>query len=75
VPGIDLLLALLPARLLNFLVLTGRVVDQANIIPPTAPDDRARLADLEAKSASSLSSPPSRSRARDQPFANQLFRA
>ena len=72
------LLALLSAALaINFPALTGRVVDQANIIPA---DSRrtieAKLADLEAKSGIQLvvATVTSLDGQEIEPYANQLFR-
>jgi uncharacterized protein len=73
------LLALLSAALaINFPALTGRVVDQANIIPA---DSRgaieAKLADLEAKSGIQLvvATVTSLEGQEIEPYANELFRA
>jgi uncharacterized protein len=72
-------LALLSVALaLNFPALTGRVVDQANIIPT---DSRrtieTKLADLEAKSSIQLvvATVTSLEGQEIEPYANQLFRA
>ena len=73
------LLALLSAALaINFPALTGRVVDQANIIP--ADSRRAietKLADLETKSGIQLvvATVTSLEGQEIEPYANQLFRA
>jgi uncharacterized protein len=73
------LLALLSvAFAINFPALTGRVVDQANIIPA---DSRAaieaKLADLEAKSGIQLvvATVSSLDGQEIEPYANELFRA
>src|SRR5450631_942457 len=73
------LLALLSAAFaINFPALTGRVVDQANIIPT---DSRAaieaKLADLEAKSGIQLvvATVSSLDGQEIEPYANELFRA
>jgi uncharacterized protein len=72
------LLALLPAAFaINFPALTGRVVDQANVIPA---DSRtaieAKLADLETKSGIQLVVATVRSLDGQEiePYANELFR-
>jgi uncharacterized protein len=73
------LLAVLSAALaINFPTLTGRVVDQANIIP--ADSRRAietKLADLETKSGIQLvvATVASLEGQEIEPYANQLFRA
>jgi uncharacterized protein len=62
---------------LNFPALTGRVVDQANIIPAeTRGAIAAKLAELEAKSGIQLvvATVPSLEGEEIEPYANQLFR-
>jgi uncharacterized protein len=73
------LLALLSSALaINFPALTGRVVDQANIIPADSrPAIEAKLADLEAKSSIQLvvATVASLDGQEIEPYANELFRA
>ena len=73
------LLALLSAALaVNFPALTGRVVDQANIIPADSrPAIEAKLADLEAKSGIQLvvATVASLDGQEIEPYANELFRS
>jgi uncharacterized protein len=73
------LLALLSAALaINFPALTGRVVDQANIIPVDSRQAiEAKLADLESKSGIQLvvATVTSLEGQEIEPYANQLFRA
>ena len=62
----------------NFPPLTGRVVDQANILSPvTIADLERKLADLEQKSRIQLvvATVPSLGGEEIEPYANQLFRA
>src|SRR5271156_6074962 len=62
----------------NFPALTGRVVDQANILSPVAKADLERkLADLEQKSRIQLvvATVPSLDGEEIEPYANELFRA
>jgi uncharacterized protein len=62
----------------NFPALTGRVVDDAHIIPPAAAAAiTAKLADLETKSGIQLvvATVPSLQGEEIEPFANELFRA
>src|ERR1700722_13786586 len=62
----------------NFPPLTGRVVDQANILSPvTVADLERKLADLEQKSRIQLvvATVPSLSGEEIEPYANELFRA
>jgi len=62
----------------NFPPLTGRVVDQANILSPVAAADLERkLADLEQKSGIQLvvATVPSLGGEEIEPYANELFRA
>ncbi len=62
----------------NFPPLTGRVVDQANILSPvTKADLERKLADLEQKSRIQLvvATVPSLDGAEIEPYANGLFRA
>jgi uncharacterized protein len=72
-----LLCATLTALALNFPALTGRIVDQANIIPP---DSRSaiepKLVDLENKSGIQLvvATVNSLEGQEIEPYANQLFR-
>jgi uncharacterized protein len=71
------LFAIAPALAINFPALTGRVVDQANIIQP---DTRVaidqKLADLEAKSGIQLvvATVNSLEGQEVEPYANELFR-
>src|SRR5262245_43527375 len=71
------LFAIAPAFAVNFPTLTGRVVDQANIIQA---DTRAtieqKLADLEAKSGIQLvvATVSSLEGQEVEPYANELFR-
>jgi uncharacterized protein len=73
------LLALLSAALaISFPALTGRVVDQANIIPVDSRQTiEAKLADLESKSGIQLvvATVTSLEGQEIEPYANQLFRA
>ena len=62
----------------NFPPLTGRVVDQANILSPvTKPTSKRKLADLEQKSRIQLvvATVPSLDGEEIEPYANGLFRA
>ena len=62
----------------NFPALTGRVVDQANILSPvTKADLERKLADLEQKSRIQLvvATVPSLDGEEIEPYANELFRA
>ena len=62
----------------NFPALTGRVVDQANILSPvTIADLERKLADLEEKSRIQLvvATVPSLGGEEIEPYANELFRA
>ena len=62
----------------NFPPLTGRVVDQANILSPvTKADLERKLADLEQKSRIQLvvATVPSLGGEEIEPYANGLFRA
>src|SRR6202142_1666561 len=62
----------------NFPPLTGRVVDQANILSPvTKADLERKLADLEQKSRIQLvvATVPSLDGEEIEPYANELFRA
>src|SRR3984957_4655833 len=62
----------------NFPPLTGRVVDQANILSPvTKADLETKLADLEQKSRIQLvvATVPSLGGEEIEPYANELFRA
>jgi uncharacterized protein len=62
----------------NFPALTGRVVDQANILSPvTKADLERKLADLEQKSRIQLvvATVPSLDGQEIEPYANELFRA
>jgi uncharacterized protein len=62
----------------NFPPLTGRVVDQANILSPvTTADLERKLADLEQKSRIQLvvATVPSLGGEEIEPYANELFRA
>src|SRR3984957_19607977 len=62
----------------NFPALTGRVVDQANILSPvTKADLESKLADLEQKSRIQLvvATVPSLGGEEIEPYANELFRA
>jgi uncharacterized protein len=75
--GAALLSALVAALALTFPVLSGRVVDQANIISATTRNaTEQKLADLEAKSGIQLVVATVRSlEGQDiEPYANQLFR-
>src|ERR1700734_4519475 len=68
--------AALPAA--TFPALTGRVVDQANILSPvTKADLERKLADLEQKSRIQLvvATGPSLDAEEIEPYANELFRA
>src|SRR6186997_3355447 len=71
------LLAIAPALAINFPALTGRVVDQANIIQPdTRVAIEQKLADLEAKSGIQLvvATVNSLEGQEIEPYANELFR-
>jgi uncharacterized protein len=73
-----LLCAGLAALAANFPPLTGRIVDQANIIPAaTRSAIEPKLADLESKSGIQLvvATVPSLQGEEIEPYANQLFRA
>ena len=75
---VGLLWVLASALAATFPPLTGRVVDQANIIPgDTKAALTSKLADLEAKSGIQLVVATETSLAGDEiePYANQLFRA
>jgi uncharacterized protein len=72
-----LLCADLAVLAVNFPALTGRIVDQANIIPATTRDAiESKLADLEAKSGIQLvvASVSSLEGEEIEPYANELFR-
>lgn len=72
-----LLLWVVAAAALNFPPLSGRIVDQANIIPQQARDAlEPKLAELEAKSGIQLVVATVRSLEGQEiePYANQLFR-
>src|SRR6476661_2400836 len=71
------LLAIAPALAINFPALTGRVVDQANIIQPdTRVAIEQKLADLEATSGIQLvvATVNSLEGQEVEPYANELFR-
>src|SRR6188474_2485416 len=71
------LLAIAPALAINFPALTGRVVDQANIIQPdTRVAIEQKLADLEEKSGIQLvvATVNSLEGQEIEPYANELFR-
>jgi len=73
-----LLSASLVALAANFPALTGRIVDQANIIPAaTRVDIEPKLADLETKSGIQLvvATVSSLQGEEIEPYANELFRA
>jgi uncharacterized protein len=73
-----LLCAGLAALAANFPPLTGRIVDQANVIPAaTRSAIEPKLADLESKSGIQLvvATVPSLQGQEIEPYANQLFRA
>lgn len=73
-----LLLAAAGALAANFPALTGRIVDQANIIPAaTRASLETKLADLEAKSGIQLvvATVTSLDGQAIEPYANELFRA
>jgi uncharacterized protein len=73
-----LLCAGLAALAVNFPPLTGRIVDQANVIPAaTRSAIEPKLADLESKSGIQLvvATVPSLQGQEIEPYANQLFRA
>jgi uncharacterized protein len=77
--GLALVLAFAFAALAapNFPALTGRVVDQANVIPPaTRVDLETKLADLEMKSGIQLvvATVSSLDGEEIEPYANELFR-
>lgn len=75
---IALLCATAAAFALNFPALTGRIVDQANIIPAaTRSAIEPKLADLEAKSGIQLvvATVNSLEGQEIEPYANELFRA
>jgi len=75
---IALLCVNLPVLAVNFPALTGRIVDQANIIPATTRGAiEAKLADLEARSGIQLvvASVSSLDGEEIEPYANELFRA
>ena len=72
-----LLLAIAVSFALNFPALTGRIVDQANIIqPPTRAAMEGKLAELESKSGIQLVVATVNSlEGQDiEPYANELFR-
>ena len=72
-----LLLTIAVSFAANFPALTGRIVDQANIIPAdTRGTIAAKLAELEAKSGIQLvvATVPSLEGEEIEPYANQLFR-
>jgi uncharacterized protein len=74
---IALLCVNLPVLAVNFPALTGRIVDQANIIPATTRGAiEAKLADLEARSGIQLvvASVSSLDGEEIEPYANELFR-
>jgi uncharacterized protein len=74
---VALLCALVAAFALNFPLLSGRVVDQANIIPAdTRSAITSKLADLEAKSGIQLvvATVTSLEGQEIEPYANELFR-
>jgi len=74
---VALLCANLPVLAVNFPALTGRIVDQANIIPATTRGAiEAKLADLEARSGIQLvvASVSSLDGEEIEPYANELFR-
>jgi uncharacterized protein len=74
---IGALFAIAPALAINFPVLTGRVVDQANIIQAdTRTTIEQKLADLEAKSGIQLvvATVNSLEGQEIEPYANELFR-
>ncbi len=78
IAGVALLCTIIAASTLNLPTLSGRVVDQANIIPA---DTRSaitdKLADLEAKSGIQLvvATVSSLEDQEIEPYANQLFRS
>src|ERR1700690_2667363 len=74
---ISLLCAVVAVFAVNFPALTGRIVDQANIIPATTRATiEQKLADLEAKSGIQLvvSTVSSLEGQEIEPYANQMFR-
>ena len=74
---VALLCVNLPVLAVNFPALTGRIVDQANIIPATTRGAiEAKLADLEARSGIQLvvASVSSLDGEEIEPYANELFR-
>src|SRR5476649_1694309 len=77
--GLALLVSFgLSALAANFPALTGRVVDQANIIPaPARADLETKLSDLESKSGIQLvvATVTSLDGQEIEPYANELFRA
>src|SRR5450631_1195013 len=77
IAGVALLCTLVAVSALNFPELSGRVVDQANIIPAvTSSAITDKLADLEAKSGIQLvvATVSSLEDQEIEPYANQLFR-
>ncbi len=78
IAGVALLCAIVAAFTLNLPALSGRVVDQANIIPAeTRSAITSKLADLEAKSGIQLvvATVSSLEGQEIEPYANQLFRS
>jgi uncharacterized protein len=78
IAGLALLCAIGAALALNLPALTGRVVDQANIIPADARNAlTGKLADLESKSGIQLvvATVSSLEGQEIEPYANQLFRS
>src|SRR5215470_4952022 len=74
---IGALIAIAPALAINFPALTGRVVDQANIIQAdTRTTIEQKLVDLEAKSGIQLvvATVNSLEGQEIEPYANELFR-
>ena len=74
---IALLCAVVAVFAVNFPALTGRIVDQANIIPAATRDAiEPKLADLEAKSGIQLvvATVTSLEGQEIEPYANELFR-
>ena len=78
IAAVALLCAIVAAFALNFPPLTGRIVDQANIIPAeTRSAIEPKLADLEAKSGIQLvvATVTSLEGQEIEPYANELFRS
>jgi uncharacterized protein len=78
IAGVALLCTIVAVFALNLPELSGRVVDQANIIPADTRDAMAsKLADLEAKSGIQLvvATVGSLEDQEIEPYANQLFRS